>query len=94
MLLVVAGVAMAAPALAQAPGEQPMTPEQKAQMEAWMKAMTPGKAHQDLAGKTGTWEGTSTMWDAPTTPPRSARCAPSARWGSAAGCSSTAGAAP
>ena len=65
-----AAVAMAAPALAQAPGEQPMSPEQKAQMEAWMKAMTPGKAHQDLAGKTGTWEGTSTMWDAPTTPPQ------------------------
>ena len=69
-LVVVVAVAMAASALAQAPGEQPMTPEQKAQMEAWMKAMTPGKAHQDLAGKTGTWEGTSTMWDAPTTPPQ------------------------
>ena len=69
-LVVVVAVAMAASALAQAPGEQPMTPEQKAQMEAWMKAMTPGKAHQDMAGKTGTWEGTSTMWDAPTTPPQ------------------------
>ena len=70
MLLVVGAVAIAAPALSQAPGEQPMTPEQKAQMEAWMKAMTPGKAHQDLAGKTGSWEGTSTMWDAPTSPPQ------------------------
>lgn len=69
-LVVVAAIAMAAPARPQAPAETPMSPEQKAQMDAWMKAMTPGKAHQDLAGKTGTWEGTSTMWDSPAAQPQ------------------------
>ena len=63
-------LATATPALAQGQAEPAMTAEQKAQMEAWMKAMTPGKEHQDMAGKTGTWEGTSTMWDSPSTPPQ------------------------
>jgi hypothetical protein len=69
-LVLLAAVGMTPPMLAQGQGEPAMSPEQKAQMEAWMKAMTPGKEHQDLAGKTGTWEGTSTMWDSPSTPPQ------------------------
>jgi hypothetical protein len=63
-LVLALAVAMAAPAAAQQ-GEKPMTPEQKAQMDAWMKAMTPGKQHQDLAAKVGTWEGSVSMWEAP-----------------------------
>ncbi len=70
MVLVAVWAAVAAPALPQAQGEQPMTPEQKAQMEAWTKAMTPGKQHQELAAKVGTWEGTVTMWEAPGAPPQ------------------------
>lgn len=59
--------ATTAPAGAQEPE---MSPEQKAQMEAWMKAMTPGAQHQEMAGRVGSWEGTVTMWEAPGTPPQ------------------------
>jgi hypothetical protein len=58
------------PAFAQAPGEQAMTPEQKAQMEAWTKAMTPGKPHQELATRAGVWEGKVSMWEAPGAQPQ------------------------
>jgi hypothetical protein len=68
-LVVALAVAMAAPSLAQQ-GEKPMTPEQKAQMDSWMKAMTPGKEHQQLATKVGKWEGTVTMWETPGAAPQ------------------------
>lgn len=63
-------VALAAPLQPQAPAEQQMTPQQKAQMDAWIKAMTPGKPHQELAGRAGTWEGKVSMWDAPGAQPQ------------------------
>ena len=53
-LLTAAAVLLAAPALAQQGREQPqMTPEQKAEMEAYMKAGTPGAPHQMLAATAG-----------------------------------------
>lgn len=61
-----------APLAAQAGGEagQPqMSAEEKAMMEAWMKAMTPGPQHQHLAAHTGTWSGTVKLWQAPGAPP-------------------------
>lgn len=64
-LLALCSLTMAAPALPQAPGDAEMSAEQKAAMEAWMKAMTPGKPHQDLAALAGSWEGKISMWDAP-----------------------------
>lgn len=70
MLLLVVGAAMTAPAVSQAPAEQPMTAEQKAQMAAWTKAMTPGKPHQDLATRAGIWEGKASMWEAPGAQPQ------------------------
>ncbi|HEV2719433.1 MAG TPA: DUF1579 domain-containing protein [Thermoanaerobaculia bacterium] len=42
---------------------------QKAQMEAWMKASTPGDAHKKLDGMIGTWDVTVKSWMAPGTPP-------------------------
>jgi hypothetical protein len=62
-LVAAAGV----PAAAQQ-GE--MTAEQKAQMEAWTKAATPGPEHARLAGGVGTWNATVTIWDAPGAPPQ------------------------
>jgi hypothetical protein len=47
-----------------------MTPEQKAQWDAWMKAMTPGAEHQAMAANVGTWNATVTMWEAPGAPPQ------------------------
>ena len=70
MLMLVLGAALAAPAQPQAAAEQPMSPEQKAQMEAWTTAMTPGKPHQEMATRAGTWEGKVSMWEAPGAQPQ------------------------
>jgi len=45
-------------------GKQPpqMTPEQKAEMEAYMKAGTPGAPHQTLASAAGTYEMKIRSW--------------------------------
>ena len=42
---------------------------QKAQMDAWMKASTPGDAHKKLDGMVGTWNVTVKSWMAPGQPP-------------------------
>jgi len=42
---------------------------QKAQMEAWMKASTPGDAHKKLDHMVGTWDVTVKSWMAPGAPP-------------------------
>jgi hypothetical protein len=61
------GLALAAPSAAQAPE---MSAEEKAAMEAWMEAMTPGPEHQFLAKNVGTWNATVTMWQAAGAPPQ------------------------
>ena len=48
---------------AQAPPE--MTPEQKAEMEAWTKAGTPGPQHQALAGTVGNYDVKMKSWMEP-----------------------------
>jgi hypothetical protein len=71
-LTLTAALWSAAPLAAQTGGEagQPqMSAEEKAMMEAWMKAMTPGPQHQHLAAHTGTWSGTVKLWQAPGAPP-------------------------
>ncbi len=47
-----------------------MSPEQKAAMDAMMKAATPGDAHKKLASMVGTWDTKVTMWMAPGAPPQ------------------------
>jgi hypothetical protein len=56
-------VALVAPALAQAGNQPPqMTPEQKAEMEAYMKAGTPTAQHQMLASMAGQYEVKVKSW--------------------------------
>ena len=50
--------------------QQQMTPEQKAQMDAWMKYMTPGEGHKALAHMIGTWDAKVSMWQSPSAPPQ------------------------
>lgn len=66
-----AALTLALPALAHDhdPAAE-MTPEQKAMMEAYQKAGTPGAAHAALAKSAGNYELTVTSWDAPGTEPR------------------------
>ena len=59
-------LALSAPARAQAPE---MTPEQKAEMDAYMKAGTPGAPHKAMAAKVGTYEAKVKSWHEPGKPP-------------------------
>ena len=59
-------------AAASAQEQKPMSAEEKAMMEAWAKAATPGKQHKWLAGKSGKWDFTGKFWQAPGQPPESA----------------------
>jgi hypothetical protein len=60
---------LALPALGRA--QQPeMTPEQKAEMEAYMKAGTPGAPHKAMASTAGTYEVKAKSWDAASAPAR------------------------
>lgn len=67
------GFIIATPAFAQEKksAEPPqMSAEQKAMMEAWQKAATPGDKHKQLiAGFEGTWDAKMTMWMDPSAPP-------------------------
>jgi hypothetical protein len=40
----------------------PMSAEEQAMMQAWMKAGTPGEPHQQLAATAGTWKATVRNW--------------------------------
>ncbi len=69
-LLKAAGVLLlVAPALAYGAQEHAqMTPEQKAEMEAYMKAGTPGAPHQWLASTVGTYDLKIKSWHEPNGP--------------------------
>ncbi|MCU1244937.1 MAG: hypothetical protein JWN02_847 [Acidobacteria bacterium] len=58
-------------ALAQDTKPQPpkMSPAQQAEMEAMMKAMTPGPAHKAMDGMAGTFDTRISMWPQPGMPP-------------------------
>jgi hypothetical protein len=66
---VVACVLLSIPAVAQEEGEKPaMTPEQQAEMMAWMELAQPGPHHEHLAPFVGTWKGKVQMWMDPDAP--------------------------
>ncbi len=66
-VLTAAAVLLGTLALAQ---EQPqMTPEQMAEMEAYMKAGTPGAPHEALASTTGSYDLEIKSWHEPGGPP-------------------------
>ena len=68
-----AAALLAATATAQdAQKQPPMSAEQKAMMDAWAKAATPGKPHQYLASKVGKWEFNGKFWQDPAQPPENA----------------------
>ena len=56
-------------ALAQDQKKQ-MSAEERAAMDAMMKAATHGEAHKKLAGMVGTWDATVKMYNAPGAPPQ------------------------
>jgi Protein of unknown function (DUF1579) len=56
-------------ALADPPQQPQMSPQQKAEMDAMMKAMTPGEQHKLLNNMVGTWDAKVTTWMQPGAPP-------------------------
>jgi hypothetical protein len=69
ILTAVAALLFATSALAQEKSKTPeMTPEQKAEMEAYMKAGTPGAPHQMLASMAGTYDLKVKSWHDPKGP--------------------------
>jgi hypothetical protein len=67
-LVPAAAALLALSTVAQA--QQPeMTPEQKAEMEAYMKAGTPGAPHKAMAASVGTFDAKVKSWQAPGQPP-------------------------
>jgi Protein of unknown function (DUF1579) len=68
-LAAIAVVALTTVAGAQQSQKQPeMTPEQKAEMDAYMKAGTPGAPHKALASTAGTYDLKIKHWHQPDTP--------------------------
>jgi hypothetical protein len=64
-----AAVLLTGAALAQQGGEAPqLTPEQKAEMEAYQKAGTPGEPHKALAATAGTYTIKTKSWSEPGAP--------------------------
>lgn len=51
------------------PADPPMSAEQKAMMDAWMKFATPAEGHKALQGMVGTWDAEVTSWMEPGQPP-------------------------
>ncbi len=65
---------LAVPAVAEEPGAPPkMTPEQMAEMEAYMKAGAPGPEHAMLAGMAGTYDVAVKTWHDPSAPPEESK---------------------
>lgn len=67
------------PAFAQTQQQQ-MTPEQKAEMDAWMKFMTPGESHKALSNMVGTFDAKVTMYQAPGAPPQVSSARSVSQW--------------
>jgi hypothetical protein len=61
-------------------GQQQMSAKEKAMMEAWQKAMTPGAQHKALDGMVGTWDTKVTSWMAPGAPPLESTGVSESRW--------------
>jgi len=68
LLAVTAAMLLAAPTQAQE-GEHAMTPEQQAEMEAYMTAGTPGAPHEALAATAGSYDLKIKGWHEPGGPP-------------------------
>jgi hypothetical protein len=73
-------IVCAALALAQDPSKKEMSPEEKAMMEKWQKAMTPGAYHKQLDAMVGTWDTKVTSYMAPGAPPMSSTGTSTNKW--------------
>ena len=67
--LSIAMLALAAVTYAADPPKNAPSAHEKAEMEAMMKAATPGEAHQKLSPMVGTFDVKIKMWSAPSAPP-------------------------
>ena len=71
LMCAAAAIALVVTSASAQTGKQPpqMTPEQKAEMDAYMKAGTPGAPHQALAASAGNYDLKMRSWQAAGAPP-------------------------
>ena len=71
LMCATAAIALVVTSASAQTGKQPpqMTPEQKAEMDAYMKAGTPGAPHQALAASAGNYDLKMRSWQAAGAPP-------------------------
>lgn len=69
LLVAAACLALAVPAFAQDEATPQLTPQQQAEMDAWIEAGTPGPQHARLAKLVGTYDLSIRSWHAPGTEP-------------------------
>lgn len=75
----IVGLAVSVPGIAEE--KQPeMTPEMKAEMEAWAKIAEPGEHHKHLGHLVGSWTYESTHWMAPDQPPMKINGTSESKW--------------
>ncbi|MEW6336286.1 MAG: DUF1579 domain-containing protein [Acidobacteriota bacterium] len=79
VFLLVLGALGMSPAWAQQE-ERPMSAEERAAMDAWTKAATPGEAHAALEPFVGSWKVRVTSWPAPGVPPSTSTGSSEAGW--------------
>jgi len=70
VLVAMALLVLCTSAFGDEPKKKEMSAEEKAGMEAMMKAMMPGDAHKLLDGMAGTWDAKVSMWMDPSQPPQ------------------------
>jgi hypothetical protein len=80
--LAVTCILLAFPASAAEPGKKaaPQPPDEKAAMEAWAKAATPGEAHKRLEALVGTFDTVVKAWMDPSKPPEESKGTSENRW--------------
>ena len=82
--ILVAGLCLAGALSAQDPAKKPAAkaapPDEKAMMEAWVKAATPGEAHRKLDAVVGTFDTRVRAWMDPAQPPEDSTGTSVASW--------------
>jgi hypothetical protein len=79
-LWLVLALLIACTAVAQEQKQPQMSAEEKAQMDAWQKYMTPGEGHKALDQMVGTWDTKVTMWQKPGAQPAVSTGVSENRW--------------
>ena len=80
LLAVLAGLLLVLPVSADDKKKKSDSPDEKAAIEAMMKAAEPGPMHKKLEPLVGKWEATMKMWMDPSKPPTESKATAEMKW--------------